>query len=413
MAQVYMGNASAGPILAIGASSGLYDLATLAPLKIPGDGLTNVRFDMERSAVAADGRTIVTAVRSNTRQTKVTVLQLTDAGLKQIDGERGPVNSVAIAPDGKHIFLGGQGVFTSDLKKASDVVLSPDTPLPVNTYSATFVPAVEGPYYLNLHLGTRTAGEAFAADPLYGVSVYKYGKDKPNGRLPDLLGQMRGSDQWFRTVKPCGAFHFYSSSKLLVAVDQSLLKLHLIPLDAENIPPVPDPPGTQKPKSKLPETTPPKPKSDVADPPMPKPKTPRPKSDPAVPPSVASGKPFKLTPLPEPLSIAPLIEAKTYSFAEPSRLMPIRIQPAGGGRYLLLQRHSQKVDVFDISEGKVVRTIEFATASGTWVVGMNKLFVFDKDLKGIRRFDLASGKEELSKTYARQTIPAAMGSSYR
>ena len=52
-----------------------------------------------------------------------------------------------------------------------------------------------------------------------------------------------GRHAWATTssAKPFGAYHLVASAKLLAAVDPGMTKLHLIPLDPENILPMADP----------------------------------------------------------------------------------------------------------------------------------------------------------------------------
>jgi hypothetical protein len=401
-----MGNASAGPIFAVG-SDGIsaYDLATLAPMRVPGGALDNLKMNHDRVAVSADGRTLVAVPTADLNSTRPIVLQFSKEGVKVATSEKGPVSSVSVSPDGKYIFLGGNGIYGPDLKTASGVVWSPET---VSTQASTglfFAPAADGPYYLHLHLGAKARDPKFANDPLYGISVYKYGQDKPKGRLPNINGNTSVRSDWLRNLKPHGAYHFLSSSKLLVAVDPGMNKLHLIPLDAENLPPVIDPEPI-KPKPKTPDPTPPKKETPDSVPPKKTPKTPK------VDPADVTGKPFKPIALPEPLPIAELKEAKTFTFAEKPTLSPARVHIAGGGRFVLVQRHPSKIDVFDVSDGKVVRQIEFKERIGNWVAGMSKLIVMDNnDQRTMRRFDLLTGKEELSKQFTRFITPAAIGSA--
>jgi hypothetical protein len=389
---LYMGSASDGPVFVVGRNGlAAFDLATLAPLKLPGDSLNTKLLDYDRVAISADGRMMVVAPRVG-QTARPVVLQFTETGVKETTGESGPVSSVSIAPDGKHIFLGFNGIFGPDLKKVNDVVWSPDTVASTGSVAYFFAPAAEGAYYLHLHLGARAKAENFAADPQYGLTVYKYGNDKPLGRLPNVLGQTNSAGEWLRNLKPHGVYHFLPSSKLLVAVDTSMKKLHLIPLDPENIPApaVPEPTPKTSPKTTPKKGTPKRPPGE---------------------PATAATKPFKLAPLPEPLPFKPATDPKTFTFAEPAQMSPARVRVGGDGRFLLVQRNSQKVDVFDLNEGKVVRQIEFPVRSTTWVAGMTKLFAYDQETRGIRRFDLLTGKEELSRGHPQQLMPVALGAA--
>lgn len=399
-----MGSASNGPIYAVGANGiNAFDLATLSPMRVPDNALDNLILDRDRVAISADGRTLASAPRVDAGGTRPIVLQFSKDGVKVATGEKGAVSSVSISPDGKYIFLGGNGIYGPDLKTAPGVVWSPETVSVQASTGLFFAPAAEGPYYLHLHLGVRGKGDRFAGDPQYGISVYKYGQDKPMGRLPNIIGETRISNEWERIAKPHGAYHFLASSKLLVAVDPSLNKLHIIPLDAENIPPSIEPePIKPKPKSP-PDPTPPK---KTTPDPMPPKKTPK---SPKVDPADVSGKPFRPIALPEPLPINEQKEAKTFTFSEKPMLSPARVHIGGGGRFVLVQRHPTKIDVFDVNEGKVIHKIEFTGHTTHWVVGMSKLVVVDPDQRTMRRYDLLTGKEDLSKQFTRYISVAAIG----
>ena len=80
-------------------------------------------------------------------------------GIRTVEGEPGRIESVALAADGGHVFLGGRGIVTADLKKATDVVAYPDD-AGVSPLAVTFAPAAEGPYYLHLHLGRGPAARS-------------------------------------------------------------------------------------------------------------------------------------------------------------------------------------------------------------------------------------------------------------
>jgi hypothetical protein len=76
-----MGNASAGPIFAVG-SDGIsaYDLATLAPMRVPGGALDNLKMNHDRVAVSADGRTLVAVPTADLNSTRPIVLQFSKEG---------------------------------------------------------------------------------------------------------------------------------------------------------------------------------------------------------------------------------------------------------------------------------------------------------------------------------------------
>jgi hypothetical protein len=116
--------------------------------------------------------------------------------------------------------------------------------------------------------------------------------------------------------------------------------------------------------------------------------------------------------VPEPLPITPPGEAKTYTFGkEPLGISPVRVRVAGGGRFVLVQRAAQKIDVFDLNEQKVVRQIELTGPVSRWVAGRTKLFVGDQDHRVIRRYDLLTGKMDLDKSFPRPLVVTALGSA--
>jgi hypothetical protein len=292
-----MGSASAGPVLAVGQTGVVvYDLATLAPMQLSDKSLTTIRLQPGRLAAAADGRTFVAQTYRASGTTHPVVISLTGDGARVKAGDSFAMSSGELSADGRHLFIGSQGIFTADFRKATDVIWSPDKPLDRGYYGMCFAPAADGPFYLQLHLGTRGEDDKFAEDPQYGVTIFQYGKDKPIGRLPSVVGPTRVGDNFISTLKPSGAYHLVASAKLLVAVDPGMTRLHLIPLDPENIPPMADPdPLPARPKT--PSKTPSKKRPGV--------------EGPAPPPVPAGGKQFKIAPLPEPLPINPVTEAKT------------------------------------------------------------------------------------------------------
>ena len=137
-------------------------------------------------------------------------------------------------------------------------------------------------------------------------------------------------------------------------------------------------------------------------------KVPRPGADPGP----AARAQFRLPPVPEPLPITPPAEARTYTFGkEPLGISPVRVRLAGGGRFVLVQRAAQKIDIFDLNEQKVVRQIELAGTVSRWVAGRTKLFASDNDYRVIRRYDLLTGKMDLDRAFPRQLIVMALGSA--
>jgi hypothetical protein len=387
-----MGSGSAGPVLVMGGSKpAFYDLPTLAPLHYRVDALDGVEWDSDRVAASADGRTFAGIARRGANPYQPIAFVLANDGVKFLkkDIPATATTTFAVDADGKHIFLSGFGVFASTFESTKDVVWSSDSPAGVAT-TLTFIPAVEGPYYLHVHTGSRAKDERFAADPQYGLTIYKYGQDKPVGRLPNVTSMTRPNIEWTRNIKATGGYHFYPTVKLLVALDPNLNKVHLIPVDPDNMPvPVVPDPVTPKPKIT--------------------PKNPAKVDPPALPPAVPS-KPFRLTPLPESLPPTALKEAKTFTFTEPLHLSPMRVKPAGGGRLLVLQRSTHNVDVFDLNEAKVVRQIDLPDRPA-WTAGMSKLFVWDRSLPGLRRYDLLTGKMDLERAFPRLITPVAVGSA--
>jgi len=236
---VVMGSGSAGPVLVAGGRGvTFYDLANLAPIQADDRTLTNLRLNPSGMAAAANGRVFLARTRG-TGASRVVVLSLTANGVQQTAAASPSTSGGTVSADGRHVFL-GQGIYTADLKNASDVVWSPDFSTR-GKFSIHFVPAADGgPYYLHLHLGLRQADPKFADDPQYGVTIYKYGQDKPVGRLPSVIGPTRTTAEWFG-LGPAGVYQFVPSAKLLVGVDPGLTKVHLIPVDPENIPRVADP----------------------------------------------------------------------------------------------------------------------------------------------------------------------------
>jgi hypothetical protein len=165
------------------------------------------------------------------------------------------VSAAAVGPDGRHVFLGGAGVLAGDLRPAADVVYSPKELREKTEPGLTFVPAVDGPYYLHVHPGQRAADPRFAADPAFGVTVYRYGTPAPKGRIPDAFGPLPkrvGKVPWeIERVDPGEVAFLFSAGKVLAARTADGRGVLLTPLDPEAIPAAPEPPNPA-PKPKIP-----------------------------------------------------------------------------------------------------------------------------------------------------------------
>lgn len=124
---VAMGSASAGPVVLLGLQEvAFYDLATLQRMHPPGEP---VKWDLgpQRLAASADGRAFA-AERSPVADPPGPVVITLEPDRIRVVNRGGPkwLSSLAVAPDARHVFLGGVVVVGSDLRKAADVVSSPE-----------------------------------------------------------------------------------------------------------------------------------------------------------------------------------------------------------------------------------------------------------------------------------------------
>jgi hypothetical protein len=247
-----MGSASEGPLAVVGRDGiTFYDLATLQPLQQPGEaGKWNL--DSQHLAASADGRTFVAQRWADEAGTGPVVITLEKDRVRYVT-RAGPrfLSSVAASPDGRHVFLDGVGVVGGDLQAVADVAYSPKQLGEKTEPGLTFVPAVDGPYYLHTHLGKRAANPQFAADPEFGVTVYRYGDPKPKGRVPGAFGPLPkrvGKIPWeIERSNPGEVAFLFSSAKVLATVGIDRKSVVLTPLDPEAIPPVVDQPKPKKP----------------------------------------------------------------------------------------------------------------------------------------------------------------------
>ena len=146
---------------------------------------------------------------------------------------------MAAGSDGQHIFLGGVGVFTRDLQPTADVVYSPKEIDKEGEPGQAYVPAVDGPYYLDVRFGSR-------GNPGLGLTVYKYGDPTPR-RAPGAFGplpkQAEGAPPQVARGDLAEVAFLFSSAKVLVTVNANRTGFYVAPVDPESLPRGTNPPG--------------------------------------------------------------------------------------------------------------------------------------------------------------------------
>jgi hypothetical protein len=133
---------------------------------------------------------------------------------------------VVPGPDGKHIYPGGYGVLTNDLKTVPDAV-----------YSATananakylYLPAHHGPFYLHLGVDLDKGGKP--ADR--SVSIYILGAKQPIAVLTDLDNPTYDEMAAVREVGLENCVHLIPRANLLVVLPKSRDRLSLYPVDVQ------------------------------------------------------------------------------------------------------------------------------------------------------------------------------------
>jgi hypothetical protein len=133
---------------------------------------------------------------------------------------------VVPGPNGKHIYPGGYGVLTNELKTVPDAV-----------YSATananakylYLPAHHGPFYMHLGVDLDKGGKA--ADR--GVSIYILGAKQPIAVLTDLDNPTYDDMAAVREVGLENCVHLIPRANLLVVLPRSRDRLSLYPVDVQ------------------------------------------------------------------------------------------------------------------------------------------------------------------------------------
>ncbi|WP_020473052.1 YncE family protein [Zavarzinella formosa] len=383
-----MGAASEGPLILVCVRQlEFMDLSTLSKMKT-GEGKKK-ELPMARLApvVSADGRTMFS--RGLLRDDKSFMVMMEPDGTRMVPYSPASEKAyAALSGDGKAFFLGNsvtdQTGYFSKLNRPMPAAGSQLPPL---------IPSLTGDYCLEVHSSRYRQGN----DPDYtGLVVYKSGRREPVGRIIKAFEGIPSPDNI--TERSHGSYLITAipDANLVVWHDRTALKTVLLPVNFNNLPmdPVPENVKPMPPATKIdpPKVNPPMTK---IDPPMPM----IPKVDPPrIGPPVAATKHLVFPPWPAPLPIKShdLKEPVTYTFEQPAKLIVQRgtVALAGGGRFILRQRDPKTIDVFDLDELKVTRTIELFDGAGAWLAGMTKLFVQDVRSQSVRRFDLLTGKEE-------------------
>ena len=137
-------------------------------------------------------------------------------------------------------------------------------------------------------------------------------------------------------------------------------------------------------------------------PPVPAPEPPKP------PPAKAAVR-FPATPARLPIKPVGGDERKTVPLPDAAA----RALPAGGGRFIAFHfPKTRQAGVFDVNELKVVRYINLPEDNPLLAAGMTKLAVYLPGARVIRRYDLLTGKQELSKPFDVPEVKAlALGSA--
>jgi len=92
------------------------------------------------------------------------------------------------------------------------------------------------------------------------------------------------------------------------------------------------------------------------------------------------------------------------------------VQVGGGGRYLLYQFNDlKKIGVFDVNAAKITHYISTPDTSSKFAAGLDKVVLVNEDGSVVSRYDLATGKRELTANIDLQSAPIAvlMGSAAR
>lgn len=375
-----LGGASEGPVLVGQTYPTVHDLNTFRPMIPPqGNTLRAVNLRNRVGVAAMNGRSFLFHGSTTDSQT-VTALRIDDEGTYTRSHFNVAATEGRISNIGSHFYLSRVGVYRGDLTPATDMIQEFQ---PIGRQRDTFclVPAVDAPVYARVH----GAKSPITPEQTIGISIHKYGDAKPLATVPTLFGVKPAfltSQGGFDVVLE--PFIFLPTAKCIVTIanaERTELLFH--PLVMDNLPdnlPIPAPPPKVEPK------------------PVP----------PDAPMTLA---PYKLQPLPEPLPIKPVIKESTYTFTERLMINPPPILVAGGGRFLLLQRSPNKLDVFDLDERTVVRQLSLPTDHMGWVAGNTKVFVYDRGGQTIRRLSILTGKEEANKVYPTQAVPVAMGAA--
>jgi predicted Zn finger-like uncharacterized protein len=221
-----MGHASAGPLLVgiAGQDARLYDLDKFAPIPLPTEDPVPGRVPSQRLDggfywAGATGR--VLGHTGNYGQPNGVRTVVFEGGRIQPYGVHQSTWFVMPGPDDHHVYAGGHGVISDQVKPVSNVPFSMG---PNSGYAShLYLPAHHGPYYLH----AETIG-----DPNCPVRIYMLGDKEPILTYPKTAVCHYGWDG-LRGVGIEYSMHLVPKAKLLVVVPEGREELRLYPADLD------------------------------------------------------------------------------------------------------------------------------------------------------------------------------------
>ena len=223
-----MGHASAGPLLLGVAGQGpqLLDPETFKPITIPTTPGGGRPLDDGNYWAGASGR--IFGHTGNWGQPNgVRTVILEESGVRKY-GEHKGTWFVMPGPDDRHVYAGGHGVVTDQVRPVSNVPYSmgPNSGFASHLY----LPAHHGPYYL--HAMTIEDFGGTDKTPIGTIRLYVLGSKEPILTLPKTAVCKYGWEG-LRGFGIEHSLHLIPKAKLLVIVPESRAELRLYPVDMQ------------------------------------------------------------------------------------------------------------------------------------------------------------------------------------
>jgi hypothetical protein len=227
-----LGYASAGPLLVSVANHGaqLFEIEKFRPITLPADnrpGREGGPRPLEGGLYWAGATGRVFGHTGNYGMPNGVKTLVLDSGVEEY-GEHQGTWFVVPGPDDRHVYAGGHGVVSNQVKRVDDVPFSMG---PGSGFAShLYLPAAHGPYYLH----AQTIEDFGRGDktPVGTVRIYMFGSKEPIATYSNTAVAKYGWDG-LRGFGIENSIHLIPRAKLLVIVPGSRDELRLYPADLD------------------------------------------------------------------------------------------------------------------------------------------------------------------------------------